>query len=693
MHTTPKKVIHMTMFLFVFLTILSCAKDSDLLLDAVLNETEVSIEGQIDNEAEEVLDNNMVTRTFRFSPTNDAYVQDTHGINQSIIRLQADFRTSYLMFDLSAIKGSITDAVLQFSIDSDEGDGSIAIHKGATANWTEENLTVDNAPEIEAQLGSMNKSYKVGDPEKVALNISDLNAEITTIIMTQGTGNDLAFASKEHPTNEGPHLIITYQTAADEPLIEQDEPSNEEQTAEEEVIQPNNNTTASTEGAYYVSTTGNSSNNGLTEATAWNIEHAFSNAIAGDVVYIKAGNYGNKELVVDNTGSLNNPIKFIGYTNTPGDLVSIEGSTFKYGDQLSASKMPLLEGTPINGIGSGTAITIYEPHIFIENIQLTKFEKGIFAKTNNGHFKNIVVTQMGDFNPSHSYPNGTSNAFLNYSGIGILMDGDSFDISNNFVLNCGAQAITFQNTNNSKGDFNAVYADNNVNPTDYYFHLGSNTTNSEFTNTTVFRVGSLTHLGHGIVLKGANNITGNTFDGFEITNTVLEPQFPNTSNNVFKNGKITKESNVNSQTPSVGGINLANGAHHNYFESITLTNCSIKFQDWKDGLSGDVDDASDNNLFKNVTVKDSYSAIAFAYFQVENHASSADNNVFEDCRFENLEYLFEVDRANSNTKLKNCTIINVNKFKIERISGGPSYPINSTYENCNWSNINFTPPN
>ena len=698
MHTILKKVIQMTLLLFVFTIIFSCAKDTDLLLESVLNESEVSVEDKKINEVEELSENNLVNRTFTFTPTNDAYVQDTQGRDQNIIRLQEDFRTSYLMFDLSEVNGSITEAVLQFSIDSDEGDGNIAIHKGMTTNWTEETLSKTNAPAIGGSLGNINKSYKVGAPEKVSLDVTNLNSENTTFVLTHSAGNDLAFASKEHSSNKGPKLIITYQVTEDAPLIEQqveeptqEEPTQEEPTQEEDV--PNNNNTASTEGALFVTVNGNGSNDGRSEATAWDIEHAFSNAIAGDVVYIKAGNYGNKELVVDNTGTSNNPIKFIGYTNTPGDITSIEGSTFKYGDQLNSSKMPLLKGNPNNSIGSGTAITIYEPHIFIENIQITEFEKGIFAKTNNGNFKNIIVTQMGDFNLSHSYPNGTNNAFLNYSGIGILVDGDNFELQNNFILNCGAQGITFQNSKNSIGNYNAVYADNNINPTDYYFLLSSGTLNSTFANTTIHRVGALTHLGHGIVLKGADEISGNTFDGFEVINTVLEAQFPKTTNNTFKNGKITKESNVDTNTPVVGGITLANGSHHNSYEDIVLTNCSIKFQDWKDGLAGDVSDASDHNLFKRITIKEAFSGIAFSYFQVENHASSADNNVFEDCNFINLEYLFEVDRANSNTNLRNCTITNVKKLKIERIVGGPSYALNVNYENCEWINNSFIAPN
>lgn len=704
MHVTPLKVIQMTLLVIVFSVFFSCSKDTDLLLDSVLKEPEVSLEEK-EQIAEEEYEGNLVTRTFTFSPTNDAYVQDTQGHDQSIIRLQEDFRTSYLMFDLSNVNGSITDAVLQFSVDSDEGDGSIAVHKGATVNWTEENLTINNAPSLEAQLGSMNKSYKVGAPEKVALDASNLKAEITTLVLTHSTGNDLAFASKEHPTNKGPELIITYQAPEDAPLIQQEEEevvtqtepnqeqTSEENTTQEENNQTNNNNTASTEGAYYVTVNGNSSNDGRSEASSWSIQHAFSTATAGDVVYVKAGSYGNKQLIADNTGYPGNPIKFIGYTNSPGDLNSNQGSTFKYGDVLDSSKMPLLTGANPNSEGQGTAIKILEPYVHIENFQITKYKDGLVSRSHHSYYKNIIVTMMGDFNPSHSYPTATSNNFLNHTGNGIIVEGDNSELHNSFALNCGIQAITIQSGNAIKASYNATYSDNNTNPTDYYFLIGGGTTNSTFTNTKVHRVGSLVHLGHGIVVKGANAITGNTVDGFSIINTFLEVQFPKTTNNVFKNGTVIKEANVNSGTKDAGGMRLANGAKNNRYENIVLTNCSIKFSDWNDGLAGDVNDTSDNNIFENIHVKDAFSAIAFSHFLETNHASSADNNTFTNCTFSNIDYLFEVDRANSGTKLINCNVDNVRNLKIERITGGASYQVSASYQNCSWVNIGFPPPN
>ena len=123
------------------------------------------------------------------------------------------------------------------------------------------------------------------------------------------------------------------------------------------------------DNVYYVTTTGKSSNNGSSEALAWSIQYAFSTAKAGDIVYIKAGNYGALNLTTSNSGTTSNLIKFIGYTSTPGDLVSNNGSTFNYGDKLDSSKMPLLSGE----LGK-TAITIQNNYVQLENFQITKHQ-------------------------------------------------------------------------------------------------------------------------------------------------------------------------------------------------------------------------------------------------------------------------------------------------------------------------------
>jgi len=117
MKIASKKVIHMTLFLFVFSIIISCSKDTDLLLESVINEPEIALENEaeIDEETpaeDKTEESTLVARTFSFNPTNDAFIQNDLGHNQSIIRLQENFRTSYLMFDLSQVNGTITIRVM-----------------------------------------------------------------------------------------------------------------------------------------------------------------------------------------------------------------------------------------------------------------------------------------------------------------------------------------------------------------------------------------------------------------------------------------------------------------------------------------------------------------------------------------------------------------------------------------------------
>ncbi|MCF6297558.1 MAG: hypothetical protein L3J08_06195, partial [Flavobacteriaceae bacterium] len=71
----------------------------------------------------------------------------------------------------------------------------------------------------------------------------------------------------------------------------------------------------------YVSLTGNNKNDGTSESKAWRtIDKAASTVTAGMTVWIKAGNYGNENVVLDKSGTASKPIKFIGYKSKIGDI-------------------------------------------------------------------------------------------------------------------------------------------------------------------------------------------------------------------------------------------------------------------------------------------------------------------------------------------------------------------------------------
>jgi len=249
------------LLLSIFL-ILGCSEDSDLLLDSVIDDTIVSVEeietepvdeivasseetGTEETPANETEEPGLESRTTSFSPTDDAHYQSGKGYNQNIIRLDEGNRTSYLMFDLSpiaAIDGVLTGITLQFTVDSDNGSGSIDVFRASSNNWSEENLSASNLPQIDTQVGTIIKEYEVGTTEFVTLNATEFSSEIATLILSHKNGDDLAFASKEHPSKIGPKLVVTYEVvegtpAISVPEVEEETPAEEETTTEEETTE------------------------------------------------------------------------------------------------------------------------------------------------------------------------------------------------------------------------------------------------------------------------------------------------------------------------------------------------------------------------------------------------------------------------------------------------------------------------
>ncbi|MFS4493390.1 PKD domain-containing protein [Maribacter sp. 2308TA10-17] len=243
------------------LLILSCSKDRDILLDAVLEENSTSIveqdstttnssEDENPSDEELIEDENvneeLENRTTIFPTSNDAYLQNGSGFDQIIVRLQENFRRSYLMFDLSqidSIGGEITSARLSFHINTDDGNGIIKVYKGESNNWNEDNLSETSAPKIASELGQIEQVYRVEDKVMIDLDIEHLLPENSTLILEHEDGDDLAFASKENTTKEGPQLIVSYNApiSAEEILINEEqileEDTTEEDTTEEDTTE------------------------------------------------------------------------------------------------------------------------------------------------------------------------------------------------------------------------------------------------------------------------------------------------------------------------------------------------------------------------------------------------------------------------------------------------------------------------
>ncbi len=593
------------------------------------------------------------SKSSAIAPIQDAYLQNGTRYNSSLIRLDGNRRQGYLIFDLSKISGQITSASLQFTISTDPGNGTIKAYLGNGTSWTETNLSTQNKPSTGTLLGSINKTYSIGATEKIKLNSSSINKGRISLVLMHSDGNDLAFASGE--TSQAPKLLVTYSGSGSS-----DSDTSSDSGSETSSDSGSDNTVSEPSiggKGFYVTVNGKSSNSGLGESSAWSLKHAFNAAKAGDVIYIKAGNYGNVSLTTTNSGSSGKPIKFIGYTNTPGDLVSNGGPTFKYGENLSASKMPLLQGS-----GNGTAISLDKQYIELENFQITKYKKGVNSIGKYCVLKNIIATQIGSFSSK------------SYSGIGIYLRGDYSTIKNCIVVNAGAEGFTISGDNVTH-DSNKVYCDTGKNETDYYYLL-HNANNNKLNNIYVERVGNLYHKGHGITFKvsAKNNVIRNSSS----INTSFELSFSGVENNRIENCFAGNyDSNVG--RGKIGSFLIANGAHHNTFKNCTVDKSSesgVKFMDWREGSHpNDAANAGNNNVFENCT----FSNVKYAidYNSDWNYASSpAENNTFKNSTFKNSQYLFRTERTSRNNKLIGSRIQNIANYKTSRY--GSKYNLGTT---------------
>ena len=251
----------------LFLVHLSCSKDVDTLRDTVLKKETVLVSEEdstttdsigtnedltviieedsteIKQEQEEiVITKQLESRTTVFPVIHDAYLQNGKGYDLSIVRLQENLRTSYLMFDLGqidSIRGKITSAHVEFVIDTDDGNGKIEVFKGRSNDWTERNLSGNSAPEIDTPLGYIEQEYRINTKTHIDLNAGELLPEVTTLIFGHTRGDDLAFASKENQRSTGGQLVVTYDAPVGAEAIVIDIPENNPEVIEEEVTTAN----------------------------------------------------------------------------------------------------------------------------------------------------------------------------------------------------------------------------------------------------------------------------------------------------------------------------------------------------------------------------------------------------------------------------------------------------------------------
>jgi len=395
---------------------------------------------------------------------------------------------------------------------------------------------------------------------------------------------------------------------------------------------------------YYISLEGNDSNNGTSESSAWRtIGKAAKEAKAGSTVWIKAGNYGNEQVLLENSGTVTNPIKFIGYKNSPGD---IDDLYYSYGDgSLDASEMPMLRGTS----NSGNAFAFSrKSFIIVKNIQLTKFYRGFYTNhSSNVHAENILT--------------------LNFDR-GIVIDGGSLTSFNSRLRNClainsGRQNFNL-NANNTLIENCKSYADlTKGDPCDYYFAVKGE--NNIIKNNYAKRVGDLGHFGHAMSVAGDSYgiqfARYNLIENFTSVNIVkaAEARHYTATHNVFRGIKSYAEGPGSSRT---GGIMIRDDASYNVFENLDINTdfngSGITFFESTEAGDG----LGHYNIIRNSIFRNNKHAIVATS---TNGDTRGYNNEVINCTFNNIENLFRL--SNSGLTYEDNSFLNNNVTGFTRL--------------------------
>lgn len=427
---------------------------------------------------------------------------------------------------------------------------------------------------------------------------------------------------------------------------------------------------------YYVATTGSDSNNGTSTSTPWlTLQKAVNTAVAGDTVYVKAGNYGNQKINTVRAGTTGEPISFIGYTSIPGDNPAY--TTWNHTSSTpNTALMPCIDaGTREN---SSSGLLFSHAFIHISGFTVSNFQWGCYVSGADCSAARIYTREHGT--------SGTT-----YSGMGIFIQSTAarFVCAIGKVVNANAQAITLGADNCVLDQMSAACNNNTSNgdptsgPTDYYFNVtGSNNT---VTNTYIYRTPGLNHGGHGLELKGLSSnvpVTGNVFDGFECHNMAggVGDRHESVYGNTFRNGVIYGDQAIGSR----------DGAHNNTYEDIVIHNASRGL--WLIDTNEDPDNTENvsarDNTYQRITFNNVGTVIDFGTYVDVN--ATASGNTFDSFTVNGASKLYGVGHFASATNiLQNSTLNNIPTKAVA--AGGRVVGDNQTaVSNVTLNNCGFT---
>lgn len=381
---------------------------------------------------------------------------------------------------------------------------------------------------------------------------------------------------------------------------------------------------------YYVSLTGNDSYKGTSPDSAWRtVTYSATKAKAGDIVYIKGGNYNHEHVVVSNYGTSSNPVVFEGY-----------------------------EGIPVLDAGDydGKAIYLYgKPYVTLKNIKVANYRYGIWVDGNSHHV--ILDSCVADSCCNTNYTT------YGYDGYGILVQSSNYcTIKNCTATDNGGNNYFLTTANYCTVENCRAYSKqtaSNQYITDYYVVLAWSSYNT-IRNCYVEDINGSYKGNHGFIIKdggsGSQHSTGNLF--INCTAKKFEEGFA-CAHDAYKN---LFDSCYADNTGKHSTFNFCfqnrDGAHDNTFSNCTgvgLTGIASVYT----GTESSCSDIQNNTLFVNCIFRGVYYTTIGAFLR------NATNTTFKNCTYVNIPYLFRFSKGssgidgNSGTLLKNSILSGV----------------------------------
>jgi hypothetical protein len=466
-----------------------------------------------------------------------------------------------------------------------------------------------------------------------------LGTSTSAVVENLPTDGSTVFATLYHTYGDD---VVTHQAEFVSVLDPADVPS-----PPIELIEPPNDTAVNAH-ALFVSTSGNDSANGQTQDTALRtIAHAAQLAVAGETIYVKAGNYGAEHIAFESTGEPNAPITIEGYHEAPGDRPVF--ASFDHHSTFDPELMPLLDG---GNRASGVAIKMYEDYLIVRNMQIRNYAHGIDVWS--ASYPEIHELYLSTFGV---------NDDAEYSGLGIILNATNNGlVTDSVVINAGAEAISLY------GDYNRVANShvfgtnddcanghcNNLNSTDYYITVIGNWNTVE--DSYAERVGEQFHGGHGIGIKfdsHDNIIRNNVATGFR--GESYHVGYRKARDNHFQDN-ISRHGEM--------GFAFRGGADSNIVEGHRSEDMrwGVVFYGRDESPSNDgFGPTGSNNIVRNSTFLNTSMAVVHLH-DYANKEGYAYNNVFENNFIDTATALFDVRSFGQGNIMKNNTIQNVGIF-------------------------------